>query len=475
MEASIVKARDSKGIMEFRLDYLRPEHLHASNVAKWVELAQGPVVLTLRRRANGGEFDGGEADQVRVLESLRGAFVDLEIETIEGFLGGSLAPLKPAPFSWIASYHNFHETPPDLPVIYRRLRNCGANIVKIATQARNFSDNIRLFEQVDEARRDGIPIIIAAMGELGTFSRLTATGRGSLWTYASLQKGRESAPGQFTASELTNLYSVDEIDEATQFYGVIGWPVGHSLSPHIHNPALRQLGMNARYLPFPIQDLKDFGPHLRRFAGFSVTIPHKVQILDFVDVVDETVKETGAANTLVHRAGKLFAYNTDVYGTQQALKKPFDDGVDTVTMLGTGGAARAAAIVLKKMNCKVTVLARDVEKAQRFAAEFGFAGNALSNAEHCKGDLLINATSVGMSPGIDQSPIPAEALDYRYVFDMVYNPLETRLLREARRGSTVISGVEMFVAQAARQFELWTERKAPTQLMREIVLRQLAS
>ena len=127
------------------------------------------------------------------------------------------------------------------------------------------------------------------------------------------------------------------------------------------------------------------------------------------------------------------------------------------------------------MNCKVTVLARDAEKAQRFAGEFGFASDALSNAGTCKGDLLINATSVGMSPGIDQSPLPAEALDYRYVFDMVYNPLETRLLREAQRRSTVISGVEMFVAQAARQFELWTEHKAPAELMHEIVLRQLAS
>ncbi len=475
MEASIVEARDSRGIMEFRLDYLNPEHLRASNVAKWVELAQGPVVLTLRRRANGGEFDGSEADQVRILESLSGAFVDLEIETIEGFLGGSLASLKPAPFAWIASYHNFHETPPDLPAIYRRLRNSGANVVKIATQARNFTDNIRLLEQAEAARRDGIPIIIAAMGELGTFSRLMATGRGSLWTYASLQRGRESAPGQFTASELKNLYSVDEIDESTQVYGVIGWPVGHSLSPHIHNPALRQLGLNARYLPFPIKDLKDFGPHLRRFAGFSVTIPHKVQILDFVDVVDETVKETGAANTLVHREGKLFAYNTDVYGTQQALKKAFEGGVYTATLMGTGGAARAAALVLKEMDCKVTVLARDAQKAHRFAGEFGFASDALSNAGTCKGDLLINATSVGMSPGIDQSPLPAEALDYRYVFDMVYNPLETRLLREAQRRSTVISGVEMFVAQAARQFELWTEHKAPAELMHEIVLRQLAS
>ena len=253
MEASIVRAREAGGVLEFRLDYLKPEDLSAANVGKWVELAQRPVVLTLRRRANGGGFDGSEEAQVRILKSLRGAFIDLEIETIESFLGGSLAPLKSTSSTWIASYHNFQETPADLATIYRRLKNSGADILKIATQAMSFEDNFRLLEQAQVAQRDGIPIIIAAMGELGTFSRLMATGRGSLWTYASLQKGRESAPGQFAASELKHLYSVDDINESTQVYGVIGWPIGHSLSPHIHNPALRQLGLNARYLPFSIQ------------------------------------------------------------------------------------------------------------------------------------------------------------------------------------------------------------------------------
>jgi len=475
MAASIVRAREAGGVLEFRLDYLKPQDLSASNVAKWVELAQKPVVLTLRRRANGGEFDGSEEAQVQILKSLCGAFIDLEIETIETFLGGNLAPLKSNSSTWIASYHNFQETPADLAAIYRRLKNSGASILKIATQALKFEDNFRLLEQAQVAQQDGIPIIIAAMGELGTFSRLTATGRGSLWTYASLQKGSESAPGQFAASELKHLYSVDDINESTQVYGVIGWPIGHSLSPHIHNPALRQLGLNARYLPFSIKDLKDFGPHLRRFAGFSVTIPHKVQILDFVDVVDETVKQTGAANTIVNRGQKLFAFNTDVYGTHQALRKAFEAGIHRATLLGTGGAARAAALVLKEREYAVTVLARDPRKAERFAGEFGFASDALNQAGRYKGDLLINATSVGMFPAIDECPLPTDALNYRYVFDMVYNPRETRLLREAQRESVVISGVEMFVAQAARQFELWTGHQAPTELMRDIVLRQLAS
>ena len=475
MAASVVRAREAGGVLEFRLDYLKPEDVNPANVEKWVELAQRPVVLTLRRRANGGEFDGSEEAQIQILKSLCGTFVDLEVETIEACLGGSLAALKSTSNTWIASYHNFQETPADLAAIYRRLKKSGADILKIATQALSFEDNFRLLEQAQVAQRDGIPIIIAAMGELGAFSRLVATSRGSLWTYASLQKGSESAPGQFAASELKELYSVDDINESTQVYGVLGWPIGHSLSPHIHNPGLRQLGLNARYLPFSIKDLKDFGPYLRRFAGFSVTIPHKVRILDFVDVVDETVKQTGAANTIVNREQKLFAFNTDVYGTDQALKKAFEAGVRKATLLGTGGAARAAAVVLKDRDCAVTVLARDARKAERFAEEFGFANGTLNQAGLYKGDLLVNATSVGMFPAIDECPVPMDALNYRYVFDMVYNPLETRLLQEARRGSVVISGVEMFVAQAARQFELWTGHQAPAELMHDIVLRQLAT
>jgi 3-dehydroquinate dehydratase / shikimate dehydrogenase len=473
MEASVIRAREAGGVLEFRLDYLKPGVLNPSTVAKWVELAQKPVILTLRRRPNGGEFDGSEETQVEMLRSFEGAFVDLEIETIENFLGGSLESLKSTSRTWIASYHNFLETPADLAPIYGRLKRSGAQVLKIATQALSFEDNFRLLEQAEAARCDGIPIIISAMGELGTFSRLVATGRGSLWTYASLQQGSESAPGQFTASALKDIYAIDDIDSSTQLYGVIGWPLGHSLSPHIHNPALRQSGLNARYLPFPIVDLKDFALHLKRFGGFSVTIPHKVQILNFVDVLDETVKQIGAANTVVNRDQRLLAYNTDVYGTKRALSNAFQEGIHKTTLLGTGGAARAAALVLKENNCEVIVLARDARKAQRFAGEFGFASDSLSQARRYKGDLLINATSVGMSPNIKESPLPTDALDYRYVFDMVYNPLETRLIREARTKSNVISGVEMFVAQAARQFELWTEKPAPSELMREIVLRHL--
>jgi shikimate dehydrogenase len=224
---------------------------------------------------------------------------------------------------------------------------------------------------------------------------------------------------------LKHLYSVDDINESTQVYGVIGWPIGHSLSPHIHNPALRQLGLNARYLPFSIKDLKDFGPHLRRFAGFSVTIPHKVQILDFVDVVDETVRQTGAANTIVNRGTEVVCLQHRRLRNASGVEEGFEAWDSQSNLAWNGGAARAAALVLKERECAVTVLARDPRKAERFAGEFGFASDALNQAGRYKGDLLINATSVGMFPAIDECPVPTDALNYRYVFDMVYNPLET--------------------------------------------------
>jgi len=476
IERAISLAQQSAGAIELRLDYLKISELTPANVSHWIRQADRPVVLTLRRKPNGGEFTGSETQQMQILTSLLGAgasFIDLEIETIENYLRGQLTPLENASAQWIASYHNFVETPQSLDPIYRRLLATKAGILKVATFSRNFADNFRLLQLTERAMQDRQPAIITAMGELGTLTRILALGLGSLCTYGSVRKGQESAPGQPTVDELKDLYAVDQTNPSTQVYGVIGYPVTHSLSPHIHNPAFRRIGLNARYLPFSIQDLTNFGPYLKKFAGFSVTIPHKISILDFVDVVDETVKLTGAANTLVRQANQIVAYNTDVDGVSHALQEPFKQKVRCVTLLGTGGAARAAAWVLKQENCSVTVLARDGQKARAFAESLGFAHDTLDRAERYSGDLLINATSVGMFPGLEDTPIPRQALRYRYVFDMVYNPLETRLMREAASRATVISGVEMFVAQGARQFELWTGKPAPRELMREIVLEKL--
>ena len=475
LEKAILKTKPKANYLELRLDYLKVSDLTVSNLRKWVRLGEVPVIATLRRKANGGEFAGTEAEQMEILKGAveaNVAFLDVEIETIENYLHGEFTLLKKSPTRLIASYHNFEETPASLESIYLRLLQVKPDVLKIATLARSFSDNLRLLELIERTRKQDLSIIAVAMGELGVYSRIVGPSRGALLTYGSM--GKETAPGQPSVYDLNHVYALDEIDEETRFYGVIGYPVGHSLSPHIHNAAFRERGLNARYLPFPIQDLQDFSPYLKRLGGFSITIPHKVAILRYVDQLDSTVKMTGAANTLVKHGDDLWAYNTDVHGIRYALRKPLEEGIHQATLLGAGGAARSAAIVLKEANCQVTVLGRDPKKTRSFADEFGFECDSLCQAAKYRGDLLINATPLGMSPGIEQTPLLDEnSIRYRYVFDMVYNPLETRLMRQSRGKAAAIGGIEMFVAQAAKQFELWTGLEPPRELMRKIVLEKL--
>jgi 3-dehydroquinate dehydratase / shikimate dehydrogenase len=478
IENAILETRLRAGYLELRLDYLEASHLNVSNLKRWVQLAGIPIIATLRRKANGGEFLGTESEQVETLKALLGAgvsFLDVEIETVENFLQGDLGPLRRNGTKIISSYHNFEQTPAGLETIYKRLVDVKPDVLKIATLARSFSDNFRLLALVKKATEQDLPIIAVAMGDLGVYSRIIAPSRGSLLGYASFERGRETAPGQIPAEDLDQIYTVNQINKETQIYGVLGYPLGHSLSPYIHNPAFRKEQLNCRYLPFSIKDLTEFRPYLKKFGGFSVTIPHKVNILDYVDNLDDTARATGAANTLVKRKNKICAFNTDVHGIRYALREAFRAGIQRAVLLGAGGAARAAATVLREAKCRVTVLARDLTRARSLAEEFAFDSGSLDQAAAYHGDLLINATSVGMSPQTEETPLDKDSINYRYVFDMVYNPLETRLMRESRDKAIVISGVEMFIAQAVKQFELWTGLNAPQELMHEIVLKRLAA
>jgi len=475
--AAILRSRSLAGFLELRLDYLDRALITGNLLKEWIQLAQVPVIVTFRRKPNGGEFEGSASEQLEVLRMALAAgadYIDLEIETAEGALQGDLSPLRGGKSRLIVSYHNFKETPSDLEAVFSRISHLRPDIVKVATLARSFSDNFSLFRMAELARSREVEVIVAAMGEAGGISRILGPSHGSLLTYASLERGRESAPGQFTVHELCELYHLGEISSATKLYGVVGYPLGHSLSPHIHNPAFKALRMPCCYLPLPVRELSELAPHLASFHGLSVTIPHKVGILKYADEVDLSAREASAANTLVRRANRFIAYNTDIYGIEKALQEEFSRGPGRAVVLGAGGAARAACAALRRANWQATLLARDPEKARRLALDFDFASAELWRAGSLDGDLLINATPVGMSPHTEALPIDPGRLNFHAVFDMVYNPLETRLLQEARQqGIRTISGLEMFVAQAARQFELWTEAKPPAGLMREIVLKHL--
>jgi 3-dehydroquinate dehydratase/shikimate dehydrogenase len=475
----IAQARGQCCFLEMRLDYLPVDSIQIDHLRMWKELAGMPIIATFRRKANGGEFEGSadkQLDVVRLILEAGMDYLDLEIETVDDHLGGSLSSLPASSTKLIVSYHDFGETPAGLAAVYNRLTRVQPDVVKIATMARGYFDNLRLMQLVSRAQSDQIAIIVVAMGELGGMTRILAPSRGSLLTYASMERGKESAPGQFTARDLNEIYRIDEIHADTRLYGVIGYPLGQSLSPLIHNAAFQYLGLNCRYLPLPVKDLKDFSLCLGWFSGLSVTIPHKLDIAQYAQMVDSSVREAGAANTLALDGGQWRAYNTDVDGIELALAEPFREGITSAVILGAGGAARAAASVLKRRVDQVVVLARDLEKARIFAESYGFEADLLCRAGHYPADLLVNTTPIGMAPRTDESPLPDDLLNYRYVFDMVYNPMDTRLLRAARaRGCRGIAGLDMFVGQAARQFELWTGQTAPVDLMHGVVRRHLES
>ncbi|MDE2665283.1 MAG: shikimate dehydrogenase [Acidobacteriota bacterium] len=475
-ETAILESRRDSDLLEFRLDFLDPFQLTPERMQDWVALAGVPVIGTLRRKPFGGRFEGGAFEQLEVLGRIRGAgfsFLDIEVETLEAVGPAPLKKIRDGSWRLIGSYHDFRETPSDLQSIFQRILAVNADVVKIATLAADFADNLRLLELVSQGRRQDLPVIAVAMGELGVYSRLVAPSRGAMLTYASTRAGQETAPGQFTSRDLKGVYGLNTIDADTLFYGVIGHPIGHSLSPQVHNHAFRHLGLNCRYLPLPTPKLEAFAPYLKRFGGLSVTLPHKVPVLRHVDEQHPSVAACGAANTLVRREDGLWAYNTDLDGVRHALRDCLDGSPGRAVLLGAGGAARSAGAVMRDAGWRVTVLARNRSRAEALARDFGFEADSLERSSRYSGDLLINATPVGMSPAIHESPVAGEALRYGTVFDMVYNPLETRLLREARNRARVVSGLEMFVGQAARQCFLWTGREAPLHGMREVVLRRM--
>jgi shikimate dehydrogenase len=208
----------------------------------------------------------------------------------------------------------------------------------------------------------------------------------------------------------------------------------------------------------------------RLLSGFSVTMPHKQTVMPYLDATDAISERIGAVNTVVNLKGRLLGCNSDTVGVVKPLLQRTSLREKRITLLGAGGAARAAAAALITEGARVTILNRTVLKAEQLAVELGCASGALDAFDPDAADILVNMTSVGMHPDIDETPVPTEKLRGMIVFDGVYNPPETRLLREAARaGCTVIPGIEMFISQAAEQFRLWTGIEPDMALMKEIL------
>jgi shikimate dehydrogenase len=267
------------------------------------------------------------------------------------------------------------------------------------------------------------------------------------------------------------------ITATTTLCGVLGNPVEHSLSPLIHNAAFAHMKLDYVFLAFKVTELREAVMGVRGLGlrGVSVTIPHKVEIMDYLDGVDKGAQDIGAVNTVINQDGRLIGYNTDCEGAISPLVEKMELSGMRVALLGAGGAARAIAYGLKERGVDLTILNRTVKKADTLAKELGCRSGGLSHIGSLKPEILINTTSLGMYPQIDTTPVPRELLKGMLVYDIVYNPLKTRLLREAEEnGCDTIPGVEMFVNQAALQFELWTGKKAPREVMKRCVMGRLS-
>ena len=464
-------------LVELRLDWMRAR----PDVGKLLKDRPTPVVITCRRKKDHGQWSGTEEQRLTILrEAIAGGaeYVDLETD-----IAGSVA--RYGATRRIVSYHNFEHTPSDLRQIYDRMTNCDSDVIKIVTMANSQEDNVRMLELLQSAV---IPTVGFCMGEFGITSRLLCGQFGAPFTYAGFSRGREMAPGQLTFAEVRNLYRFNKINEDTKVFAVVGDPLAQSMSPLLHNAAFREAGLDAVYLPLRIPEghlettLTELTP--LRIRGCSVTIPHKQAALQLADVPDAEADEIGAANTLFHYNNQWHATNTDCDAIEQTVLEKLKkmpgttDGLrdKRVLLLGAGGAARAASQAMLRHGARVTVTNRTRERGQQLALEMECGFLLWENRSTEDYDVLINCTSVGMYPMVDETPFPEHWLrESTLVFDTVYNPEQTLLLKQARdRGCATVTGVEMFVRQAARQFEIFTGQTAPREYMEETMRRAMA-
>ncbi|CAN6329281.1 unnamed protein product [Urochloa humidicola] len=447
-----------------------------------------PALVTYRPKWEGGEYEGDDEPRFEALMlamELGAEYVDIELKVADKFMR-LLSGKKPENCKLIVSSHNYENTPSaeELANLVAQMQATGADIVKIATTATEIVDVARMFQILVQCQEKQVPIIGLVMNDRGFISRVLCPKYGGYLTFGSLEKGKESAAAQPTVTDLINLYNIRQIGPDTKVFGIIGKPVGHSKSPILHNEAFRSVGFNAVYVPFLVDDLAKFlntysSPD---FAGFSCTIPHKEAAVRCCDEVDPIARDIGAVNTMVRRSdGKLVGYNTDYVGAISAIEDGIRDPSTSplagrlFVVIGAGGAGKALAYGAKEKGARVVIANRTFARAQELANLIGGPALTLAELENYhpeEGMILANTTAIGMHPNVNETPLSKQALkSYAVVFDAVYTPKDTRLLREAAEcGATVVSGLEMFIRQAMGQFEHFTGMPAPDRLVRDIVL-----
>jgi 3-dehydroquinate dehydratase/shikimate dehydrogenase len=433
-----------------------------------------PIVFACRPVAEGGRWDDGESRRRMVLlEAVKRGYDYVDVEYKSDFMD---VAMEKSGRGLIVSYHDLQGTPGDLDGLYARMCERGADVVKIAVTPRSVAEVGRLLELAARVGAEGgKPLIAIAMGPLGVVTRLVGGRYGAPFLYAGAAAGAESASGQLPAQEMAGVYRVREVSTATRVYGVLGGTVRRSLSPLLHNQAFAARRIDAVYVPLQAEAIEAFLRALPGLdlAGFSVTRPFKMEILPHLHEVEEQAAMCGSVNTVVVQGGTLRGSTTDGIGVVGPLKKRGELKGRAVVIVGAGGAARAAALALRRKGARVTLAARNPGQAAQAAAAVGCAHAPLADLARQAWDILINATPVGSAAAPSETPVP-EGLHRRgtIVLDMVYDPLDTRLLAEARAaGCATIDGLEMLLAQAVAQFETWTGVEAPVEAMTAAAVR----
>ncbi len=470
------EAEAGERFLEFRLDYLTKPMDGVKVISRFLEeYPDATILATCRRHQNGGRYNGSIEEEIRILDAALDAgakAVDVEIESAE-HVSARLEGLRSR--AWlIVSYHNFSGTPAMDPVL-RRMQKVTADAYKIVTTARKPSDNHRVLALAKSNPKTNL--ILLAMGEAGFPTRVLSPAFGGIYTYAAPSAVEGTASGQVSARMLRNMFRVEKFTKGAKLFGVIADPVRHSISPVVHNRAFQTRRMDAVYLPFlvkPIQ-LKDFFAFADKMplAGFSVTIPHKQKVIRYLDSVDPLAKRIGAVNTVWKKAGRWRGTNTDAEGVTVPLSKKLRLAKASILIVGNGGAARGAAFALAEAGAQLSLTGRNIDRVRALAKICGGEPLAPEQTLQRRFDAVVHATPLGMHPHTDEcffhDTIPGDI-----VFDMVYNPLETLLIKRAKeQGKDVIPGFQMFIEQAVRQFEIWTGESAPRSAMEKAAMDSL--
>jgi 3-dehydroquinate dehydratase/shikimate dehydrogenase len=464
-------------LLELRLDYLSRPAVALPKIRRLLDLHPGAIaVATCRRAVNGGKFRGSVERQIEVLGKAAASgcqLVDIELESARSTKPAVLQRLRNRA-GLVLSYHDFRGTR-KLDEIFQKMLAFPAEFYKVVSTATSLHDNVLMMQFLEKYGAQH-SLIGLCMGEQGIISRVLGVRAGSVFTFASANPGEETAPGQVSARTLREIYRIEQVDAATKVYGVAGDPVAHSLSPLIMNAAFRRENVNAVYLALHAKTLEDLLACAQRIPihGLSITMPYKEGIIKHLDNSDAFTTKTGACNTVVRGPdAKLYGFNTDVAGVVRPLELRITLRGAKILVIGAGGAARAAVFGLKERGAEIYILNRTAAAGRKLAHQAHARFMRRADVKKTTFDVIINATPVGMGSS-KESPLTEQEINARYLVEMVYFPAETRLIKLARaKGVQIVPGAEMFVHQAARQFEIWSGKPAPVTEMQQVVLRAM--